>query len=234
MRQLLLGIKRRVFRDNDAKASRADAEFRALRPGALAQQQYRCVFCGYRSSEKFPGHQDLHHLDDDHQNNAPDNLLVACQTCHPYHHVGEVARRDGRPAEGLGAKTMLAVIPEVSPADLNLLQRAIGAALKNEDERPVAEEIIRAFAGRCDVTKDEFGTYDPASFAAAMAELSEAEYAHRGDAIADLRLLFKASLLNKVGEQFLLDNPGMGVERWASVYRTIIERKASPQAQQEV
>src|SRR5690625_2648446 len=79
---LIVGIKRRIHRRHDKRAAQADAEYRALRRPALEAADYRCKFCGYRSKK----YSEVHHLDDDHHNNSPENLTSICLLCHPYHH----------------------------------------------------------------------------------------------------------------------------------------------------
>lgn len=224
MLKLLLGVKRLRFRANDSRSGKADAEFKAKRKPALARQGYKCAGCGYKSSDKF-SHLDLHHADDNHHNNEETNLLVACHTCHPYQHVGELVRRTDVPAEGLGKRTKIASVPELSAVDLNLLQRAIGAALKDPAEAAYASKMMQVLEGRQLYVKADFGTCSPADFAAAMFQLSAEEYAHRGDAIEDLRLLFNEDVLKIIGSEFLLDNPSMPVERWPSVAKSVESRK---------
>lgn len=224
--KLILGVKRLRFRANDARSGKADAEFKAKRKPALMRQGYRCAGCGYKSSEKF-SHLDIHHADDDHHNNEDANLLVACHTCHPYQHVGELVRRTDIPAEGLGGRTKIVSVPEVSAADLNLLQRAIGAALHNPDEAVYAAKMLEVLESRQLDVKADFGTAAPADFAGAMFNLSQQEYEHRADAIEDLRIVFNKEVLKIIGTEFLLDNPSMPVDRWASVAKSVESRKVS-------
>lgn len=225
--ELILGVKRSRFRGNDSRAARADAEFAAKRKPALVRQGYKCVACGYKSSDAF-AHLDIHHADDDHHNNDDENLLVGCHTCHPYQHVGELVRRTDIPAEGLGKRTLIASIPEISASDLNLLQRAIGAALSEPQEAEFAKQMMNAIADRHMYVKADFGSSAPADFAAGMAVLTNEEYAHRGEAIADLRLLFNVDVLKILGGEFIKDNPSMPVNRWDAVFKTVESRKASP------
>jgi len=226
MLSLLLGVKRSRFREDDPRRGKADAEFSAKRPGVLAMHNYACAACRYESKQS--GHMDVHHLDDDHHNNDEKNLAPACHTCHPYQHVGELVRRADVGGEGLGKATLIAAIPEISASDLNLLQRAIGVALLDEKEAPVARKMIERLAERPYWVKAEFGTYKPGDFAAAMSDkvLSDAEYAARPDAIFDLRLLFNEETLKRLGREMSLDYPTMPVESWPEV-ASGVERKSA-------
>lgn len=233
----VLGIKRSRFRDDDARASRADAEFRAKRKPALDRQGWRCAGCRMRTAEanKANGrvHLDLHHADDDHHNNSDDNLIAVCTLCHAYQHVGEASRRGDVAAEGMGRSTLVANVPEISAADLNLLQRAMGAALLDDTEAQIAKEVFKALAERCHEVRADFGSYLPADFAAGMGQLAKegpAEYENRAEALEGLRLLFSEEELKKAGREFLVDNPSMPVDRWASVAKTVLERKLATTA----
>lgn len=212
---LFLGIKRSRFREDDPRRGRADAEFASKRPATLVRHRFECAGCAYESKQ--PGHLDVHHRDDDHHNNQDENLVPACHTCHPYQHVGEVARRTDVGGEGQGRVTLVASVPEISAADLNLLQRAIGMALLDENEAPIARRMIEVLAERAAWIKPEFGTFRPQDFAAAMAQLSDEEYAHRHEAIADLRLLFNEATLQKLGRQMREDYPSLPVAAWPEV-----------------
>lgn len=219
---LTLGIKRLRFRAQDPRSASADAEFGAKRSGVVSRGKSTCAACGYQSSTA--GAIDVHHLDDDHHNNADSNLTLACHTCHPYQHVGELVRRvdkgtAGSPSasEGLGARTQVASVPEISAADLNLLQRAIGVALLDEAEAPIAREMVKLLAERASWVRADLGTCMPGDFAAAMAQLSDESYAQRHDAVQDLRLLFNDETLKKLGRQFVNDNPSLPVASWRSM-----------------
>lgn len=225
MLKLILSIKRATFRDNDPRAARANAEYEAKRPAALARGRYTCQACGYTTTET-NRNMDIHHKDDNHHNNNDDNLVCACHMCHPYQHVGQ-AGLSTTPAESMGKKTLIASIKELSASDLNLLQRAIGAALLDPTEAPIAEEILKTLVMRADPVKDDFGTWSPGDFAAAMARLTPEEYASREEVIQDLRLIFKKSELLRFGRELLADNPSMPVASWAAIERSVLARKTA-------
>lgn len=220
MLSLIFGVKRRKLRVNDSRSVKADAELAAKRSGVLAGNGYKCQACSYAS--RTTGHLDVQHVDDDHQNFDPKNLSVACHTCHPYQHVGETVRRADIPGEGLGRVTLVAAIPEISASDLNLLQRAIGMALLDEDEAPIARKMIVQLSERAKWVKGEFGTYWPKDFGAALEKLTDEEYLHRQESISDLRLLFNEETLRKLGKEMMLDYPSMPVNTWPEVNQSVI------------
>jgi len=221
---LLPAIKRRRARQSDARADVADAALRARRPSVLARHRNVCAGCGYPAKD--PSHLDVHHRDDDHHNNEDSNLVAACHTCHPYQHIGEVSVRADAWAEGLGKKSGLAHVPEIEPSDLNLLLRAIGAAMLEESTRSDAIEIYEEIMGRTDVTSARLGAWKAADFAAAMAQLNDEQYQHRGKALKGERLVFSEKVLEVVGREFVKDYPSLPVASWPLVAGGIIGPEA--------
>jgi hypothetical protein len=111
----------------------------------------------------------------------------------------------------------MAVLPELSPQDLNLLQRAIGAALLDEKEAPTAKEMLKRLAARCKPVGEAFGTYMPGDFAAAMVHMDEESYEHRDSVIGRLRLLFRDDYLVHQGQKFKKDFPALPVNTWEGI-----------------
>ncbi|WP_311061532.1 HNH endonuclease [Pseudomonas aeruginosa] len=81
MRPILLGVKRDAWREDDL---REDDRFRDARAKALSRDGSRCQFCGWVDDKWL----EAHHVDDDHDNNDPQNLVTACAWCHRAHHIG--------------------------------------------------------------------------------------------------------------------------------------------------
>lgn len=84
LRDIVISVKRSVFRSDDPDKDMANDEFKRKRPEILARDGNSCVFCGFKA-DKF---QEVHHLDDNHANNSDDNLVTACALCHANHHLG--------------------------------------------------------------------------------------------------------------------------------------------------
>lgn len=202
-----------LFRGNNAHRGRADAEYKAVRPRVMEEQQYRCRFCGYTSRQ----FNHCHHLDGNHANNVPQNMVVADTLCHAYHHLGQQASQDQFAADNLGRKTVLAAIPELSPTDVNLLQRAIGVALHDPQEEEVARAMHKLLTDRAEVVREAFGTFHTGDFAAAMKELNDAEYENRVHVVGGLRLVFRENVLKNEGGRFLTDFPSLPFKSWESV-----------------
>lgn len=220
LKPLLVGIKRRMFRQNDKQAKEADAAFRAQRKGALERANYRCIFCGFKSQKS----NEVHHLDNNHHNNDPKNLACVCKWCHPYHHIGEAARRpipQGLEEGHLGPKaTALFRVPKdapISPQDMNHLMRAIGIALSDEKEAPYAkkifdmliskdmlEETARAFMPR---KEEKITRLNPLDMAAALSQLTDDEYQARESVLSDVRLAYAPGTLAQWGRAIKAEQP---------------------------
>ena len=216
---LIIGIKRGVFRVNDAGASRADAEFAAKRDGAKAAGRYKCIHCGWVSKR----HIQVHHLDDNHRNNAPENFGLADQECHAYHHVGEPSKLGGANDPGGAGRTAICAIPEITPQDLNLLMRAMSIAyVAGGDEMRIAQKIHHRLATRREPVVLAWGSVKPEDFAAAMSHLKDAEYRARHDAVAPLRIVFRATYMHDLAARTMDDYPIMGgMKDWANVAQSV-------------
>lgn len=210
---LLLGIKRLRFRANDPRRGAADREYRAKREAKLKHDPGKCVYCTHTSRT----YNEVHHLDDDHHNNDDSNLVLACRFCHAYQHIGEPSKAGLLAGEGLGVKTIVVKVPEVSAQDMNHLQRAIGAALLDEGEAPIAKAILRHIEEQASPVKDAWETCLPVNFAAAMAELAPKEYLERERVVGDLRLVFAESFLKEAGQQMAIESPSLPVSSWKEV-----------------
>jgi hypothetical protein len=216
MSDLRIGIKRASFRANDAGAGKADAVFAAVRDGALGNARYRCAHCGLESvpSAAAKGKRSslqVHHEDDDHANNDPPNLTAVCSLDHAVHHIGCDAPSPGG-SLGWASQMRIAYLPELTPADVNLWQRAMGAAMMDPEHAEVSKEMCRVRSVLCKPVMDVYGTHHSKDFAAAMAAMTDDEYADRD--VGELRVLFHPEILKIAGAEMLADNPVMGVRAW--------------------
>jgi intracellular multiplication protein IcmJ len=225
MFKLLLSVKRRVFRQNDAQAAIHDQAFKAKRTNALQRHKFTCAGCRYMS--KASAHLDVHHLDDDHTNQADENLVAVCHICHNCQHIGEA---DARFAKGMAQPrhTMIATIPEIAASDLNLLQRAIGVALMDEQEQAIALKVAGRLAARGAVTEGLFGSNATSSWAGAMASMTPEQFAARETVIAGERLLLHPEELKKLGREMMTDNPTLPLTKWANVARSTMAGATLP------
>lgn len=226
---LLIGIKRKLHRYQDARAHQADKEFAALRGKALSAGRYQCVYCGFRSKK----HIEVHHRDDDHQNNQPENLVSICPMCHAYHHVGEPSKHGS--AKGLseghfGAQTRLIRVPhaEKIPAqDFNHLLRAIGVAMADPDESKVARQVFSLISNESLRNEMEAALVSnhPADMAAAFSHLTDDEYERRGTVVGAVRMLFSPRLLTQWGRQLSVEYTALSQpSRWETLLGNMVSK----------
>lgn len=212
MSQLLIGIKRKQPRLSDKQAQGADQVFRSIRKRIKAEQKDKCAHCGF----EFKGNE-VHHRDDDHRNNDDANLAVICQLCHPYHHVGEAARKNGMTVDKEGhippkAAALMRVSTSyqdvVTPENLNHLMRVIGIALTDKDEAPIAQQIysklvdaqqLAHFSNALYGEDAKISSVKPADIAAGMSHLTQDEYEQRGKFTKNVRLLYHPAYLAQLG-----------------------------------
>lgn len=231
-RTLLVGVITDAgrMRNNTASAGIADAEFQAKRKAHLERTRYRCVFCDLLS--KF---NEVHHRDGDHANNDEANYDTACYLCHGYHHLGQRALGMGMAGQGQGEPIGLALIPEISPQDLNLFIMAAGAALQDESESKTAWTVLREVfvsARRSESLGDALAL-EPggaaANMAAALAELahrSPQDYEDRAQSVGAVRIIPHVNTVKKLGERFASEFASLPVKDWVKVFHGIVSRSA--------
>lgn len=218
--KLNIGIKRGVFRANDAHSKHADVVFETQREPALRKTAYRCVRCGYESTENAKSRKrsylHVHHLDNDHQHNEPENHAPHCSLDHAYHHIGCDAPTSGG-SKGWASQMRIAYVPEISAEDMNCLQRAVGAALADPKEKAIATQIVDLLGVLAMPVRDVYGTFKAKDFAACFSDMSPGEYESRGVQVDGLRVLFHRDILEQVGGEMLLDTPLFPVKSWEGV-----------------
>lgn len=111
-RQPILGVKRKLWRQDDEHAILKDEKYKDIRESIFQRDDHKCQFCGF----KFDSFQEVHHLDDDHGHNDKSNLVTICNLCHAVHHLGMTAIRNAG---------FLAYIPEMKQTDVNGICRII-------------------------------------------------------------------------------------------------------------
>lgn len=213
---LQIGIKRKVHRRDDRGASGADAEFAALRKQSLEMAGYKCVRCGLESpaiASRASALQ-VHHADDDHANNDPLNLHPYCTLDHAVHHIGCDAPSAGG-HEGWASRMRIGYIPALSAEDLNLLQRAVGAALAEPALQPVAQQILSLLGVFTLPVRDVYGSSHAKDFAAAMSVMTDVQYEDRK--VDGLRVLFHPDILKEAGARMVTDQPLMAPKTWQTL-----------------
>lgn len=179
--QPVLGVKRKLWRKDDEHADVADAGFAPIRTEVLQRDNYTCTFCGFKAA-KF---QEVHHIDDNHKNNDPRNLITVCNLCHQVHHIGMCAMRNGG---------FIAAIPELTQTEINNLCRAIHVAeyIADASVRDKLKSLFALFQFRgYDTLKTLYGVdiSNPYSLAETLSTCPDEIYSRRAELFAPLRII---------------------------------------------
>ncbi|MET3132770.1 intracellular multiplication protein IcmJ [Oxalobacteraceae bacterium GrIS 1.11] len=210
---LTFATKSRVWGDQSG-AAREPTVSAFLAPGfkhaVLARDAWRCHFCGFASH-----HNEVHSLNDNHNDVRVENLQAADPLCHGWQHLGELARGDAA----------VAYLPGLSPQDINHLQRTIMVALASDDAaaRADARTLLNWLASHRDYAARAWGTHDPAVFADALVRQPENERDFREIAFDGLGIVFHprfaaGALAAWLGEAYA-PCPTTG---WGQVYHDIM------------
>jgi hypothetical protein len=217
--ELIPGVSRNTFRDNDPNAAAADAEYRAKRPGVLAQHQYRCNGCGVVSV----GAMEVHHADCNHANNDPKNLTPDCVFCHPVNHIGEAATRFNRvdQAEVAGGYVSLSYLPEISQSDLSHLMRTIGHVMTQgtAEQKEEARALYEHLCGYAGYVASTWGTSRAGLFAIALRECSAQVYEQRKESMKGIRVIFSLEAVKKLSEKFMQEFLSIPMASWGAIVK---------------
>ena len=189
---LLPSVKRARWRDRTRADDRAaDEEFRQSRDIALARDAHTCRFCGFSA----PKGMDVHHRDDNHTNNDPENLVTADVICHAWNHIG-LAAKDG------GAT--LVWCPQISPAHFVWLNRGLLVGMRHGsvDYQARCRGLWRGLVSLRAPLMSAWGTASPVEIGNALARLPETDYDAREHVLRGVRLLV-AERSPMVGQQVI-------------------------------
>ena len=169
LRPLKLAVKRSAWRPAGYYES-THGDWSRVREQILSRDRFTCVYCGF-SCEKF---QEVHHLDGDHDNNVPENLVTTCALCHATQHIG-LAGKEG--------KGQLIWLPEMSQAALNHAIRwlEVGPYSKPDVISHISapkEKLMSFFQYRINFCSHKFGSADPSALADHLMSLTDEQYEH--------------------------------------------------------
>jgi len=179
---LILSAKRATWRMNDADHGEADAEFQIRRTSILMKDGDTCKGegCGLFSKKW----QEVHHRDDNHQNNTDENLVTLCGFCHSIFHVGRAT------LDGAILLWMDDVADDLPQGDFNQIVRSlyVGAQSSANVAEP-CRMLIAALQQRGAVLVDRIGTCDPADLGDALLRTTQQVYDQRKERLWGIRLM---------------------------------------------
>lgn len=150
------------------------------RPKILERDKYTCQFCGFKA----PKWQEIHHLNDDHNDFSQGNLVTACAFCHQCVHLGVAGSTGGGEVIWL---------PELTQIELNHLARALFVALRDEKSKvhSAAHGLHGSLKSRGIFMEQHFaaGASDPGSLGQVFLKMKKDEYEGRASFLKNIRLL---------------------------------------------
>lgn len=198
----------------DAEAKEADAAFQKARPDALLRGKNTCVFCGFRDKAM-----EVHHDNDLHHDNRPDNLKVACPICHSVCHVGQVA---------VSKHGYFVYLPGLPQADFNQLLRTIYYVLETgkPEQKQEAKELLDQFRLNAAQVAEAWGTSKLIDFAEAMLRLGSADYkSKREPLLSHLLLIFEPERFEKYTQSWAdTAYKKLPIDTWSYLFEQITKR----------
>lgn len=183
MKDITLSIKRDGFRGDQPEPTSGLADFKAVKGDVLERDLHQCQFCDFDA----PKYQEVHHVDDNHENNNPDNLVTACVLCHMCFHIGFA---------GVKNRGVLIYLHEGKSipnfqARLNNLVRIMWMCTFDEDKKLAmqATDFLKRLESLRIPASDCLGTSDPVFLANYLRDLEDANYNKRKEKLDGIFLL---------------------------------------------
>lgn len=196
-KQLLLSAHRKSWQVSSLHGTQQDPDPKAVKifERVWERDKHRCYYCGFTASKW----QEVHHLNEDHDDLSLDNLVTICPLCHQTFHLNLAHTTNGG---------TIIWLPEFTQQELNYLCRSIFMCLQaNEQElegvkfHKMALAIYQAFEAREQTVAQHFysGTAtqtnekNVGAFGQMLLNLNEEEYNNRGNFISNFKLLTSPS-----------------------------------------
>lgn len=174
---LSLSVKRGLFRKDDPSSAISDASFKAMREEILIRDEYTCQYCEYRSLR----FQEVHHLNDDHNDNEVENLVTVCSLCHATQHLWFSGMKDRGDIIYLDPK-----IYSISQPELNQWVRILWVAELGNDRTMSASAkttLVRLSKAKVEARK-KIGSSDAEVLGDYLVNLDDKQYANRDKHLA--------------------------------------------------
>lgn len=218
-------VKTTLSRHDDALANEADRKYAEVRARALELGQYTCAYCGFASQPvlsqghltlEASGYLEVHHKDNDHHNNALDNLQPVCPFCHMVFHVGFAGQQQ---------RGYLAFVPHLNQVEMNLLSNLMGVVLFRP-AHPLQREAIKLSNLFQSLRADQFwgeGSSDLSVLSQALVFLQERQlYEQRERAFEHLLIVPRLEAFPKA-IQFWSTHVWLGGEDWPAAWQRLFQ-----------
>lgn len=180
--------------------------FETLKKTVLNKHRNQCSFCGFKSQ-----HNDIHNINDVHSNIESNNLTVADPICHAWSHLGEQPKN----------ASFLAYIPDLSPSDINHLQRTLAIAIESEDEnlKSDAKEILTWLASHRLYVTNVWQSCEPTVFAEILRKMDDDLRQKKNHIFQDLALIVNPFAYRKYVKSWMSENyRQLPTTDWSIVY----------------
>lgn len=191
-RELILSATRKSWKMSSTHGTEFDKDYKRKHNTTWDQvwsrDKHTCYYCDFQSK----AHQEIHHLNDDHDDNSMDNLVTICPLCHQSFHLDVAATTNGG---------KIIWLPEFSQQELNYICRAIFIAneeaesAKAENRETVgfakiAKILEKSLEERALIVEQHFpGSSDAAVFANALINMNPDTYERRAEFLKPFKLL---------------------------------------------
>jgi len=192
-KQLLLSASRKSWKMSSTHGTKYDRDFerkyKSVWEEVWKRDDYTCHYCNFQSKE----YQEIHHLNEDHDDNSKDNLVTICPLCHQCFHLDTASLTNGG---------KIIWLPEFSQQELNYISRAIFIAIEHADQAEeknqevlgftkIARMLENSLSERALIVDQNFqnGASDPINFASALINMNEETYEKRANFLRPFRLL---------------------------------------------
>lgn len=165
----------RVYKNSKGSPAKQYEVFNAV----WARDKNKCYYCNFESKK----HQEIHHLNDEHEDYSMDNLVTVCPLCHQSFHLDTLSSINGG---------KIIWLPEFTQQELNYICRALFIAMTDMDEKEDAKQEPIAFtkiarmiedslSNRSLIVEQHFqtGASEPAVFASALINMKPDDYERR-------------------------------------------------------
>lgn len=212
--QPVIGVRRHKWRMDDDHELINSESLQTVRDAVFKRDNFTCRFCTFKASK----YQEIHHFNDDHKNNNPDNLLTCCNLCHQNFHIGTCAQNSAG---------FFALLPELTQAEVNHISRVyfVNQLIGEQQVKDKLTGLYALFRARGDNLKNAFGLdlSTPTFFAQVLSVIDESIFAKRGEIMESLRLVptkeaFKAGQLDYYAVN---TRPQFSGEDWPALARQL-------------
>lgn len=190
-----------------------------------------CYYCGFKAQN----FQEIHHLNDDHEDNSMDNLVTVCPLCHQNFHLDTVSNTNGG---------KIIWLPELCQQDLNHLCRAIFVAMYHAEKAEKEQTEVKGFVKIAKLLEASLlerhievekhihnGASEPVNLASALIAMTEEQYENRGEFLKNLKLLHVKTRFSVQSKEWARNTfSSIPIETWLN----ILPEEKKEEAEEEI